>query len=581
MKSPLPCPALLAVCWLVGSAVAAERPAELVVLNGKVRTMEPAAAVASAVGIREGKFVAVGTDAAVRAFVGPATRVVDAKGRTVVPGLIETHVHATGAARGEVNQPFVQLGSIGEIQEWVRRKAAASAPGAWVQLPRVDVTRIRERRLPTRADLDAAAPANPAVFTWQYANRSLQVLNSAALRAASITKATPPPGKGKIHLGPDGSPSGLLENCTALLVKFLPARPVPEDQYHDSLVKLLSRYNELGITSIFERNSNVEGFRTYEKLKAAGRLTTRVTVTIGLGTDGTVEGTEKAIRAIPYKTGDGDDWVRVGPLKVGVDGGALYGTAFMREPYPTSSHSLYGITDPAYRGDLRISPDKLKNIIRTGHRLGWQMSSHVTGDAGVDAVLDAVEAANADSPIAPRRYTLIHAYWPNEAAAQRAARLGVCVDTQPAWYFKDGDTLGDALGSPWLANFIGLQTWQRAGVKVALNSDHMQGFGADSALNPYNPFLAMQIAVTRRTEGGQVFGADQRVSREDALRMVTRDAAWLSFDEVRKGTIAVGKLGDLAVLTDDPLTCPEAKMRDIRAVLTVAGGKVVFERQAQ
>jgi predicted amidohydrolase YtcJ len=581
MKSPLPCPVLLAVCWLAGSAVAAEKPAELVVLNGKVRTMEPAAALASAVAIREGKFVAVGTDAAVRPFVGPATRVVDAKGRTVVPGLIETHVHATGAARGEVNQPFVQLGSIGEIQEWVRRKVVASAPGAWIQLPRVDVTRIRERRLPTRADLDAAAPAHPAVFTWQYANRSLQVLNSAALRAASITRETPPPGKGKIHLGADGSPTGLLENCTALLVKFLPARPVPEDQYHDSLVKLLSHYNELGITSIFERNSNVEGFRTYEKLKAAGRLTTRVTVTIGLGTDGSVEGTEKAIRAIPFKTGDGDDWVRVGPLKVGVDGGALYGTAFMREPYPTSSHSLYGITDPAYRGDLRISPDKLKNIIRTGHRLGWQMSSHVTGDAGVDAVLDAVEAANADSPIAPRRYTLIHAYWPNAAAAQRAARLGVCVDTQPAWYFKDGDTLGDALGSPWLANFIGLQTWQRAGVKVALNSDHMQGFGPDSALNPYNPFLAMQIAVTRRTEGGQVFGADQRVNREDALRMVTRDAAWLSFDEPRKGTIAVGKLGDLAVLTDDPLTCPEAKMRDIRAVLTVAGGKVVHERQAQ
>lgn len=577
MKSPLPCPALLAVCWLVGSAVAAETPAELVILNGKVRTLEPTA-LASAVAIREGKFVAVGTDAAVRPFIGPATRVVDAKGRTVVPGLIETHVHATGAARGEVNQPFVQLGSIGEIQEWVRRKVVASAPGAWIQLPRVDVTRIGERRLPTRADLDAAAPANPAVFTWQYANRSLQVLNSAALRAASITRETPPPGKGKIHLGADGAPTGLLENCTALLVKFLPARPVPENQYHDSLVKLLSHYNELGITSIFERNSNVEGFRTYEKLKAAGRLTTRVTVTIGLGTDGSVEGTEKAIRAIPFKTGDGDDWVRVGPLKVGVDGGALYGTAFMREPYPTSSHSLYGITDPAYRGDLRISPDKLKNIIRTGHRLGWQMSSHVTGDAGVDAVLDAVEAANADSPIAPRRYTLIHAYWPNEAAAQRAARLGVCVDTQPAWYFKDGDTLGDALGSPWLANFIGLQTWQRAGVKVALNSDHMQGFGPDSALNPYNPFLAMQIAVTRRTEGGQVFGADQRVSREDALRMVTRDAAWLSFDEPRKGTIAIGKLGDLALLTNDPLTCPEDKIRDIRALLTVVGGKVVHER---
>ena len=569
---------LLAMCWSGADAPAAEKPADLVVLNGKVLTMDATSRRVVAVAIRDGVFVAVGANDEARKFIGTGTRVIDAQGRTVVPGLIETHVHATGAARAEVNQPFVQLGSIGEIQDWVRGKITAGAPGAWIQLPRVDVTRIRERRLPTRADLDAAAPDNPAVFTWQYANRQVQVLNSAALRAANITKDTPPPGKGKIHLGADGSLTGVMENCGALTVKFMPSRPVSDEQYHDSLVKLLHTYNELGITSIFERNSGVEGFRTYEKLKAAGRLTTRVTVTIGLGTDGTVEGTEKAIRALPFKTGDGDDWVRVGPLKVGVDGGALYGTAFMREPWPTSSHALYGISDPAYRGDLRISADKLKNIIRTGHRLGWQMSSHVTGDAGVDAVLDAVEAANADSPIAPRRYTLIHAYWPNEETAKRAARLGVCVDTQPAWYFKDGDTLANALGSAWLSNFIGVQTWQRAGVKVALNSDHMQGFGPDSALNPFNPFLAMQIAVTRKTEGGQVFGSDQRVTRQEALRMVTRDAAWLSFDEPRKGSIEVGKLGDLAILTDDLLSCLEARMKDIRAVVTVVGGNVVHER---
>ncbi|MFA6547273.1 MAG: amidohydrolase family protein, partial [Limisphaerales bacterium] len=293
--------ALALTFWL--GAGAAEKPAELVVLNGKVVTMDAASRRVSAVAVREGVFVAVGANDEARKFIGAGTRVIDAKGRMVVPGLIETHVHATGAARGEVTQPFVQLGSIGEIQDWVRRKIAASAPGAWIQLPRVDVTRIRERRLPARADLDAAAPTHPAVFTWQYANRQVQVLNSTALRVAGVTKDTKPPGSGKIHLGPDGSPTGMLENCGALTLKFMPSRTVPEDVYHDSLVKLLQNYNEVGITSIFERNSNVEGFRTYEKLKAAGRLTTRVTVTIGLGTDGTVEGTEKAIRAIPFKTG--------------------------------------------------------------------------------------------------------------------------------------------------------------------------------------------------------------------------------------------------------------------------------------
>ena len=343
---------------------------------------------------------------------------------------------------------------------------------------------------------------------------------------------------------------------------------------------MASRYTEIGITSIGDRSTNVEGYRTYQKLKAQGRLPVRVTVTIGLSTDGTVAGTEKVIRALPFKTGDGDDWVRVGPLKLGVDGGTLYGTSFMREPYGPSAFALYGISDPQYRGDLRISAENLKNIIRTGHRLGWQMSSHVTGDAGVDAVLDAVEAANGDSPIAPRRYNLIHAYFPNEETAKRAARLGACVDTQPAWYYKDGDALAKALGHDRLAKFIGVRSWRQAGVKVALNSDHMQGFDPDTSLNPYNPFLAIQTAVTRKTEGGQVFGPDQRISREEALRMVTIDAAWLSFDETRKGSIEKGKLADLAILSGDYLACPEGRINALRATMTIVGGKIVYEKPA-
>ena len=578
MPRSAPLPALLALAGLAFGRLHAQQPADLVVLNARIHTLDPAAPAATAVAIRDGVFVAVGSDADIRKHAGAGTRTIDAAGRTVVPGLIESHVHATGASRGEAQQPFKQLHSIGEIKDWVRQRASERPAGQWIQLPRVDVTRIKERRMPNRADLDEAAPKHPAVFTWQYANRTVQILNSAAIAAISLTKDTQAPKGGKIHFAADGSPTGVIENGNALLVRFLPGRSLPEEQHLASLETLLRRYTEIGITSIGERNSNVDGFRLFEKLKAAGRLPVRVNVTIGLSTDGTVEGTEKAIRAIPFQTGHGDDWVRVGPLKVGVDGGALYGTAFMREPYGPQAFSLYGISDPAYRGDLRISADKLKNIIRTGHRLGWQMSSHVTGDAGVDAVLDAVEASNADSPVAPRRYNLIHAYFPDEATARRAARLGVCVDTQPAWYYKDGDALFDALGRKRLDQFIGLQLWLKAGVKVAINADHMQGFDPDTSLNPYNPFLAMQTAVLRRTEGGQRFGDNQRVSRLEALRMLTIDAAWLSFDEKRKGTIQTGKLGDLAILTADPLTCPEDKIHAIRAVTTIVGGKVVYQR---
>jgi len=568
----------VALVFCRGVEAAADGPANLVIINGNILTLNPASRRASAVAIKDRVFTAVGSEDEIRKHVGEKTRTIDARGHMVIPGLIESHVHATGAARGEARQPFVQLGSIAEIQDWVRRRSAEAPPGTWIQLPRVDVTRIKERRIPTRADLDAAAPNHPAVFTWQYANRTVQVLNSAALAAAGITKDTPPPSGGKIHLGPGGLPTGMTENAGDLLKKFLPDRSVPDDVYQDSLVKLLHRYNEIGITSIGERNTNVDGYRTYEKLKSQGRLTVRVRVTIGINP---VAAPERAIAALPFKTNDGDDWLRVGPLKLGVDGGVLYGTAFMRDPYGPASFSLYGISDPNYRGDLRIPRERLKSIIRAGHRLGWQMASHVTGNAGVDAVLDAVEAANADNPIAPRRYNLIHAYFPDEQTAKRCARLGVCVDTQPAWYYKDADALADALGHDRMKNFIGLQIWLREGVNVALNSDHMQGFDPDSSLNPYNPFLTMQTAVTRKTEGGQVFGPDQRVTREQALRMMTINAAYMSFDEGRKGSIEVGKLADLAILTGDFLTCPEDRIKELRAMVTLVGGKVVYEAAAR
>ena len=190
------------------TSAAAERPADLVVLNGKVVTVDAKFSTAEAAAVRDGVFVFVGSSADVRKHVGEKTRVIDAKGKTVIPGLIESHVHATGAARGEALQPFVQLGSIGEIQEWVRRQAKKTDKGEWIQAPRVDITRIKELRVPTRKELDDAAPDHPAVFNWQYADKQVQVLNSKALAAAGITRDTRAPGRGKVHTGDDGEPTG-------------------------------------------------------------------------------------------------------------------------------------------------------------------------------------------------------------------------------------------------------------------------------------------------------------------------------------------------------------------------------------
>ena len=555
-------------------------PADLVVVNAKVLTVDANDTQAEAVAIRGNTFAAVGTTAAIRKMAGPGTRVIDAGGRTVVPGLIESHVHATGAARGEVAQPFVQLHSIEEIKDWVRARAREAGPGGWVRLPRVDVTRIRDGRLPNKGDLDEAAPANPAVYTWQYANRNVQILNDAAIRAAKISKATAAPRGCTLHFAPNGDFTGRMENCQSLL--NIPQRPVTDAQYLDSLAALMKRYNEVGITSITERSSNAEGFRDYQQLRAQGRLPLRVRVTMRVGTgDNSEAAIARTIAGLGVKYDEGDDWVRVGPLKIGIDGGALYGTALMREPYPATSHALYGITDPGHRGEFGrgqgLTAEGVTNYVRVGNRLGWQLSSHVTGDRGVDIVLDAIEAANKEQSMLDKRYNLIHAYFASADTAKRAASLGAVVDTQPMWFYKDGDALMKALGPRYMNTFIGVKTWKDNGVTVALNADHMQGFDPVGALNPYHPMLAMQAAITRKTQGGQLIGAAERISRLDALRMTTINAAFIGFEEKKKGSIEVGKLADLAVLTADFLTVPEDQIVNIKSNLTIVDGKVVHE----
>jgi predicted amidohydrolase YtcJ len=574
-----------AVIGLLSAApapTAQQAPVDLVVVNAKVLTVDAKNTQTEAVAIRGNTFAAVGTTAAIRKMAGPQTRVIDAGGRTVVPGFIESHVHATGAARAEVSQVFVQLHSIQEIKDWVRARAREAGPGGWVRLPRVDVTRIKEGRLPNKGDLDEAAPANPAVYTWQYANRSIQILNDAAIKVAKIGKATVAPKGCTLHFTPTGEFTGKMENCQPLL--SIPERQVTEAEYLDSLAALMKRYNEVGITSITERSSNADGFRDYQQLKAQGRLPLRVRVTIRIGTgDNSEAAIERIISGLGVKYNEGDDWVRVGPLKIGIDGGALYGTSVMREPYPPTSHELYGITDPKYSGEFGrgqgLTADGVRNYVRVGNRLGWQLSSHVTGDRGVDIVLDAIEAANKEQSMLDKRYNLIHAYFASAGTAKRAASLGAVVDTQPMWFYKDGDALIEALGPKYMNTFIGVRTWKDNGVTVALNADHMQGFDPVGALNPYHPLLAMQATITRRTQYGQVIGPAERISRLDALRMTTINAAFIGFEEKKKGSIEVGKLADLAILTADFLTVPDDQIMNIKSYMTIVDGRVVYEPQ--
>jgi predicted amidohydrolase YtcJ len=322
----------------------------------------------------------------------------------------------------------------------------------------------------------------------------------------------------------------------------------------------------------------VEGYRTYESLRRADRLKVRATVTIRIPRPDQAAEVTRFITGLPFRFGDGDDRLKVGPLKITADGGILIGTAFMREPYGLGARELYAIDDPKYRGFLTLTPEQIASAIAIGHRHGWQMLAHVTGDAGVDVLLDAFEAAQTQQPATDRRHTITHAYFVHPDSSARAARLGVFVDTQPAWYYKDAPALASGLGRQRLERFIGLRTLRNAGVEVAINTDHMLGVDRDDALNPFNPFLTIYAATTRRTEAGEIVGGDEAISREEALRMMTSAAARFSFDEGNRGSIERGKLADFAVLDTDLMTCPPDRLKAIRPDLTVVGGRVAFER---
>jgi predicted amidohydrolase YtcJ len=287
---------------------------------------------------------------------------------------------------------------------------------------------------------------------------------------------------------------------------------------------------------------------------------------------------EQFVSSLGLKPNSGDDWLKTGPLKITVDGGIHWGTTYLSEPYGDRRIQFYRLLDAQYRGDLRFSVPQMAEIFAAGHKLGWQMSCHITGDAGVDAVLDALAASHQVAPVSDRRFTLIHAYFPTPAAVARCRQLGVVVDTQSYLYYRDADTLADVYGHDWAERFIGLGEWVRGGVKTAINSDHMLGLDPNHAMNSFNPALALYIAVSRKTDSGKVYGSQQKLSREEALGAMTTSAAFLSFDEAKKGALEPGKLADLAVLDRDYFTCPEEEISQINVVLTVVGGSIVYQR---
>jgi predicted amidohydrolase YtcJ len=346
---------------------------------------------------------------------------------------------------------------------------------------------------------------------------------------------------------------------------------------------LFQRYNERGITSIADRSATDGALSLYRRLRDRGELTVRVNATRVLSPPfpdraSLVEKLQKLAadgdNAEPNgPTGAGDLWVRIGPLKVFLDGGMLNGTAFMRQPWGVGP--TYQITEPDYRGLLFVEPPLLHAIAIEVARRGWQMTAHCAGEAGMDELLSAYEAADRTIGIRNRRWMITHANFTSADNLRRCAVMGVGADLQPAWLWKDTRTLRDVLGPDRMLWFHPYRKWLDAGLTIGGGSDHMIRMDPIAATNPWDPWLGLWVAVTRETEGAGVLNPDQALTRVEALRFYTVNNARLHFEEREKGTIEPGKLADLIVTDRDPLTCPVNDLRTTQVLATLVGGKLV------
>ncbi|MEX2234924.1 MAG: amidohydrolase [Cyclobacteriaceae bacterium] len=566
---------ILVVCCIlmVGLSCSTQKDkADTVLLNGKIITVDENFSLAEAVAIKGGKILQVGENTSIRDLAGDDTRIIDLEGRTVIPGLIENHAHPVPASQSEFFDTIADVHTIQELLKWIADQADKKADNEWIIHPKFFITRLHDMRQITLKELDGVSPNNPVFLDGSYGG----VVNSKALDLSGIRDLKHP---GIFRDKTTGQPTGLIRSSVFKLLRIPKPDSLTASQKTDALKNLFRIYNTVGITSICSGGGPPEELKAFEELMQKNELTVRVFHNIEVPFDlkKSQEDLQVDVRNLGYKTGDGDEWVKVGALKVILDGGMLTGTAFLNEPWGQNAKDIYGITNPGYRGELFLTKNELIRIITIANDAGWKFTAHVTGGGGVDTLLAAYEAVNTSTPINQKRFSVIHGNFYSPASIKKMATLGVYADMQPAWFYKDTDLLNQVLGSERIKAFHPYNSLMEAGVVVNGGSDHMVKLDPDISINPYNPFFAMWSVITRKTDRGTVFNPEEAITREEALKMYTINNAYGSFEEKVKGSIESGKLADLVVLSHDILICPEDSIREIKSLLTMVGGKVVYE----
>lgn len=552
--------------------------ADKIFYNGKIVTVDATFSVVSALAIKDGRILAVGDDADIRKLSGAETISVDLAGKSVLPGLIDSHMHPDQANVSEFDHRIPDMQSISDVLEYVRERAKVVPEGEWIWVRTVFPSRLRELRYPTKAELDEAAPKHPVIFAgWIYFPKAS--LNSVALDRLGIDRNFTSPNPTDIERDPaTGEPTGLIRNHTRYVTDTGVVDPTNDRQRAASFRDLMRTYNAAGLTTISDRKATSQSIGMYESLAKQQELTLRIALMHLVDThssrslDEIIDDIYDISKLREQLVGP---MLRLNGIKTYLDGGITSGTAYMLEPW--GKNDIFAIDDPEYRGKLSLSDGRLESIIRAAAESGLQFTGHVVGDAAVTELVRAYESVNSEFPIEHTRPALTHANFMTPAVIEKMAELGIVADIQPAWLYLDSRNLLKQFGDDRLRYFQPLKSLFDAGVIFGGGSDHWHRLDRDSATNPFNPFLGMWITLTRsaRFYDGAVNSAEA-LTREQALRLYTTNSAYLLFMEENVGSLEPGKYADMIVIDRDILTCELDDLKQTKVLQTYVSGALIY-----
>lgn len=537
--------------------------ADAIYEDGKIVTLDGKSTVVEALAIKDGHFLATGSSVDMKAYAGPGTEMVDLDGRTVVPGLMDTHAHFIGAGEAKDVVNLKPAKSVAEALQLIKAWADKTPPGKWIQCGGWHPpSQLKEKRYLTRQEIDSVAPNNPVYLrtVGHYA-----MANTKALEMAGIDKSTPNPEGGIIERDQaTGEATGILVETAIPLVESI----VPEWTFEERVGQVeaaMKVLNSYGLTSVIDGGIPSRDVRVLREVERRNEQTLRVGIMYRpLGVNEDLAKWKEVLDGNGAGSGFGDEWLKFAAIgELGIDGGMTLRTAYTRGAYPD---------DKDYHGLTTMEPKRVDEIATLANQYGWRVGYHCVGDAACDLALDAFEAADKEKSIRDRRFILIHASLLRPDQMERAKKLGVRADIQNVFMWDKAATV---------ARFLGKDTADRAvparSMIDIMGIDNVAA-GTDYPVNTINPFINMYIMVTRKDPNGVVYGANEAISREEALRLYTISAAHYNFEEDVKGMIEPGKLADFVVLSDDVLSVDAEKIKDITAEKTVVGGKVVYKK---